>query len=787
MAMTAEEDVNSISDDDENHPLDDDIHITDSGAMIQVAADSSDDAALNGNDKSYAGDPAHLRCQLAELASELLRLQEQTHDAEPRRTDLFAPERLRRWIEVTATSEPPSTPGGVDASLSSPATPSRNAPATPLDSLPTPTSTSEGRTEAASLLRSRIQKMQLNDESGDATENRIADFTGEVDELRVKKGEAEAEAALLSAELVALRGKHEEEKRQMMKTAKDLRRRNEELESRITMQRLGSSRAGEGEVTNSRSVSCPRVTKGEEDREGDNKFGFRMRALAQRWASPHPTRGSQSSPAPPPSQEDEREANPRPSEEDFRDSFASTIHTDEGDFGQVEFGHETQPTMPCNEESTKLITALEEQLRQSENRCTILEQRLNIVKESGDAVIQSLNEELADLAEDRARSEAAMIKELSILDSQRRAERNEYEKRIQEWIAHDANRKVEVEEYETRIESLLGTVQMMTSDVADCPVGTTSSSWDREAEEDMYKDLIEYIELLQGNANNGGKGRNKRGSLVMSINDAFDLEFNANPNTADGMIEYYRSRPELKEFTLKSELPRMDYEVLVIDGAGKDKKLVTTDEIRSYFASLDEASADDEEVETIIRAANQSLLADPLALLTGEGDGKLVHSGSFYSTVIATVCSFKLDLRCEGERRVKVQCELAICVPSGNASEPSNNASGSSEEKEDKLSATLELARANLVIQFSPSPTSTPSGPLVKYHLMDIKPTITDFEEGSGNTRAIQSAAAVLARDRHSYIQNKAETTEDARSNAKTGFISRMKSFSTSRSRTATE
>ena len=36
---------------------------------------------------------------------------------------------------------------------------------------------------------------------------------------------------------------------------------------------------------------------------------------------------------------------------------------------------------------------------------------------------------------------------------------------------------------------------------------------------------------------------------------------------------------------------------------------------------------------------------DPLATLTGEGGGKLVHSGSFHSTVIATVCSFKLDVR----------------------------------------------------------------------------------------------------------------------------------------------
>lgn len=422
----------------------------------------------------------------------------------------------------------------------------------------------------------------------------------------------------------------------------------------------------------------------------------------------------------------------------------------------------------------KLIAALEEQLRQTENRAAVLEKRLDIVKESGDAVIQSLNEELADVADDRARSEAAMIKELSILDSRRRAERNEFEKRIQEWIVHDANRKLEVEEYETKIESLLGTVQMMTDDQGN--VGTTSSSWDGEAEQEMYNDLIEYIKLLGGKSK-GGMGNT---SLVMSINDAFDLEFNANPTTADKMLEYYRSRPELKEFTLKSELPRMRYNLLVVDEeTGKGTKFITTEEIRSYFTSFDESTRDDEETDIILRAANQSLLADPMAMLTSEGEGMLVHSGSFHSTLIATDCSFKLDLRREGQRLVKVHCELAICVPSGM--DGSNNTIDSAEgkEKNDNSSPTLELARANLVIQFSPSPTSTPSGPLVKYCLMDIIPTMSNFEEGSDNTRAIHSAAAVLARDRHSQIQCKGNSAE-ARPNVKSRFLSKVKQISSS-------
>ena len=50
------------------------------------------------------------------------------------------------------------------------------------------------------------------------------------------------------------------------------------------------------------------------------------------------------------------------------------------------------------------------------------------------------NEEINDLTESSARSEAAMITELSRLDSQRRADRAEFEKRIQQWIVHDKNR-----------------------------------------------------------------------------------------------------------------------------------------------------------------------------------------------------------------------------------------------------------------------------------------------------------------------------------------------------------
>ena len=759
--MTAE--TEAAGDDGKTEPIYyDEIHITDSGAMINVPI-HADGVIFDGNEPN-----TNLIRHIAELASEILRLQEQDN-SEPRRTGVFAPESLRRW----ATEEPcdaPVAPNFLSTPISSasPATPAPIMPS-PLDSLPTPTSTTDGRTDAADFLRGRIKKMQLNDGGGvgngnDAPNaaNRTVDFShrSDFEQLCIEKGEAEAEAALLSAELITLRGRHEDEKRQLMKTVKDLRRWNEELESRISLQRLDSKSNGADSAYNGSSRSGSSHTT----EERDTKFGFRVRALAQRWTSPHP----RSSPC---TINGEEEA-PYPC--DINEFPRGNTETGSENIAwQVESCRtEAHSTVAGEDDSKMMIASLQEQLRQSEHRAAILEQRLAIVKESGDAVIQSLNEELADLADDRARSEAAMIKELSILDNQRRAERSENEKRIQEWIAHDAHRKVEVEEYEARIQSLLDTVRMMSDGVADCQIGSISSSWDKEAESEVYDELINYIKLLEGHAKNGKGNR----SLISSINDAFDLEFNANPNVADNMLEYYRSRPELRDFTLKSELPRMNYEVLVVDDeTGKEIKLNTTDGIRSYFALREQSNAEDDEVDIILRAANQSLLADPLGILSGEGDGRLVHSGRFHSTLIATDCSFKLDLRREGQRRVKVQCELAICIPSGSDGSIISAALSEDEGKDEKSSATLELAHAILVIQFSPSPTSTPSGPLVKYALMDIKLTISDYEDGTETAKAIHNAAAALARDRYSHIQF---ASPELRPQVKSRFLSRVKQFS---------
>ena len=563
--------------------------------------------------------------------------------------------------------------------------------------------------------------------------------------------------ALLQAELLAARGRHEEEKREWMRSMNEMQRRNEELESRLSLYTLEGAKR-----SNSRAASA-RGEAGENEHNG-GRFG--LRAFAQRFQSP----AVQQQPS-----------NSQPDEISFTSTIASNDHNTTG----LGTNNALKASISLQDSDQQLllienVSALEQKLSQAEQRSKVLEQRLQIVKESGDAVIRSLNEELSDVAEDRARSESAMIKELATLDTQRRKEKEEYEKRIDDWIALDERRSLEVKEYKRRIQSLLEVVKRLDANNAESLtlVPASSTSFDAEAENEMYNDLINYLEILS-----------QRRTLVRSVNESLDMEFNANPTVADDMIEYYKSRPELKEFTLKSELPRMNYEVLVFDEKnGEDNKLVSTDDIRAYFSSLeDQEEAIDEEIEIIMRAANQSLLADPLAMLTGEGDGKLVHFGSFHSTLIATVCSFQLDLRREGERRVKVSCELAVCIPSGldgagrapeKSPEERDDEGEKIEEDKSEQSATLELARASLAIQFSPSPTSTPSGPLVKYTLLDVQPVITDYEEGSEDARALHMAAAVLARDRHTNIRVSASPSLESRPTVRSRFMSRLSNMS---------
>ena len=157
--------------------------------------------------------------------------------------------------------------------------------------------------------------------------------------------------------------------------------------------------------------------------------------------------------------------------------------------------------------------------------------------------------------------------------------------------------------------------------------------------------------------------------------------------TAADIESYYASRPELRSYTLGVELDRdLDYTLILEDGhAITDKEA-----IRSHFghgAGKNNSKEDNQMVDTeelLVRAANQSLLADALVALTGSEEvlepavmqqqnsnndertqqPRLILSGPVLSmTSVVERCHFTIDLQ---RGRVEGICVLAISVPDVN-------------------------------------------------------------------------------------------------------------------------
>mmetsp|Transcript_61626 Transcript_61626/g.74136 ORF Transcript_61626/g.74136 Transcript_61626/m.74136 type:complete len:306 (+) Transcript_61626:71-988(+) len=127
-------------------------------------------------------------------------------------------------------------------------------------------------------------------------------------------------------------------------------------------------------------------------------------------------------------------------------------------------------------------------------------------------------------------------------------------------------------------------------------------------------------------------------------------------HAAKSLKEYYQSRPNLKRYTLETELNRLSYAV----DTGKENKeshhRIITDrcEIKSYAVSVKNARRD-----LIWRCANQSILADVISSLTGSTN--LIRP-QFLTRAIAEKCSFHLSFS-EEEESMTCQCILKILLP----------------------------------------------------------------------------------------------------------------------------
>ena len=205
-------------------------------------------------------------------------------------------------------------------------------------------------------------------------------------------------------------------------------------------------------------------------------------------------------------------------------------------------------------------------------------------------------------------------------------------------------------------------------------IGTSKNA----ALEHVEQGLVQYIQSIED------------GILVESINKVLNAEKN-NQETALQLCHYYHARPQLREYTIDTEVPRMDYQIIISD----ELILTNASEIQEYFI---EHPVDNLVDDMILRSANQSLLADILPIITGpDGIVRMQYMASSHANKVR----FVLDLR--DVRSLHVDCTMIISIPSGLKEPPK-----------------LDLASLRLMIEFSPEP----SAPYVKYQLLSLHPLI---------------------------------------------------------------
>ena len=188
----------------------------------------------------------------------------------------------------------------------------------------------------------------------------------------------------------------------------------------------------------------------------------------------------------------------------------------------------------------------------------------------------------------------------------------------------------------------------------------------------------------------------RRDDFLPRLNHVLHSRVSSSPGSATSDIQsYYSNRPGLRKYTLGVEMDRgMDYTLILEDGQSISDK----DAIRSYLGSREKEEKSTQcgavaTEELLIRAANQSLLADALVALTGseemlqpciqnieENKSGLILSGPILCmTSVVEKCHFTIDLQMG---KLESICVLAISVPVDNR--------------------RLVLARAILIANFRP-------------------------------------------------------------------------------------
>ena len=169
--------------------------------------------------------------------------------------------------------------------------------------------------------------------------------------------------------------------------------------------------------------------------------------------------------------------------------------------------------------------------------------------------------------------------------------------------------------------------------------------------------------------------------LVTSLNAVLEAEYNTTTH-AMALLEYYAHRPQLMAYTVDVEVPRMDYRVKARDGRILTDKLLVQKHFKSQPNSI------------LLRASNQSLLADILTVLQGD-----VICPQFLATAICTSCQFRMD-----DSTVDVECSMSLSLP---------NATGS------RMNVATMLCHVML----------DPTEPMVMYQIKQIVPAMDNHHD----------------------------------------------------------
>lgn len=218
---------------------------------------------------------------------------------------------------------------------------------------------------------------------------------------------------------------------------------------------------------------------------------------------------------------------------------------------------------------------------------------------------------------------------------------------------------------------------------------------------DVHRKLVQYLSSLSGIDT----------PLVQSLNSLLEAELNTDENCAE-LIHYYTTRPQLLDYTIDTELSRMDYLVIT-----PYDQYIEKDDIKLYVESTSDRIDDTESL--ILRASNQSLLADCVAALTG--DDRLIRP-SMMVTAVAESCKFELNLvGGDGANRgVAVMSDLVLWIPF---------ADGEGE------SSRIELGKVKARVLFVPELQQ------LEYSIVQAIPLISPDDE------RLIAAAASLERD----------------------------------------